>query len=145
MKTQIEHARLESQRLIAQVRGEVKRQRDAAEDELRRVTEGLTATIGAVRAKAATDLEDAVQEARVAAETEAAGAQADAVREHDRALQEARAEAAATIAAALAQAQADADERLVLNQVRFYVNKGEKPVVQVVRQESRTPNERLFR
>ena len=34
---------------------------------------------------------------------------------------------------------------LVLNQVRFYVNKGEKPVVQVVRQESRTPNERLFR
>ena len=34
---------------------------------------------------------------------------------------------------------------LVLNQVRFYVNKGEKPVVQVVRQESRTPTERLFR
>ena len=34
---------------------------------------------------------------------------------------------------------------LILNQVRFYVNKGEKPVVQVVRQESRTPNERLFR
>ena len=32
-----------------------------------------------------------------------------------------------------------------LNQVRFYVNKGEKPVVQVVRQESRTPTERLFR
>ena len=35
--------------------------------------------------------------------------------------------------------------RLDLNQVRFYVNKAEKPVVQVVRQESRTPNERLFR
>ena len=34
---------------------------------------------------------------------------------------------------------------LTLNQVRFYVNKGEKPVVQVVRQESRTPTERLFR
>ena len=34
---------------------------------------------------------------------------------------------------------------LGLNQVRFYVNKGEKPVVQVVRQESRTPTERLFR
>ena len=34
---------------------------------------------------------------------------------------------------------------LNLNQVRFYVNKAEKPVVQVVRQESRTPNERLFR
>ena len=34
---------------------------------------------------------------------------------------------------------------LALNQVRFYVNKGEKPVVQVVRQESRTPTERLFR
>ena len=34
---------------------------------------------------------------------------------------------------------------LDLNQVRFYVNKAEKPVVQIVRQESRTPNERLFR
>ena len=39
----------------------------------------------------------------------------------------------------------DAGVYLVLNQVRFYVNKAEKPVVQVVRQESRTPNERLFR
>ena len=37
------------------------------------------------------------------------------------------------------------ERRLTLNQVRFYVNKGEKPVVQVVRQESRTPTERLFR
>ena len=35
--------------------------------------------------------------------------------------------------------------QLALNQVRFYVNKGEKPVVQVVRQESRTPTQRLFR
>ena len=39
----------------------------------------------------------------------------------------------------------DGNRLLVLNQVRFYVNKGEKPVVQVVRQESRTPTERLFR
>ena len=34
---------------------------------------------------------------------------------------------------------------LDLNRVRFCVNKAEKPVVQVVRQESRKPNERLFR
>ena len=39
----------------------------------------------------------------------------------------------------------DSSGALALNQVRFYVNKAEKPVVQVVRQESRTPNERLFR
>ena len=72
VRTQVRHALLQSKRIIAQVRDEAKRQREAAEDELRRVTEALTARIETQRAEGTTEREDAVREARIAAQAEAA-------------------------------------------------------------------------
>ena len=119
VRRQVRHALLQSKRIIAQVRGEAARQREAAEDELRRVSDALTAKFETLRAEATTEREEAVREARVAAQTEAATALAVARRlwEDD---------ARQALAAAVKKVQAEAEERLASRERQWKAHVGQE-------------------
>ena len=119
VRTQVRHALLQSKRIIAQVRGEAARQRAAAEDELRRVSDVLTAKFETLRAEATTEREEAVREARVAAQTEAATALTVA-----RGLWEDDANQA--LAAAVEKVQAEAEERLASHERQWNAHVGQE-------------------